>query len=510
MSSCLEVSSLTKSFAAPVLRDVRLQIKTNTIHGLVGENGAGKSTFINIISGLLDPDGGSIKLNGRSFRPRNRMQSLDQGVALASQELSLIDNLSVAENIFLSILPTKNYRIDNRELLKNAKKLLDLVGLGETLLETPVGNLSLAEKQLVELAKSLSLPIDRTSLLILDEPTAALNSFQAERLHDILLERVKKGVSILYVSHRLEDVLFVCDEVSVLHEGEIKLTSETGQLTSKTLIEVMTGRELERHSSDEPRAYGKVRLGVEDLSTRELPNPVSLACHSGEVLGVAGLSGSGRSELLHAIFGLGLERQGRVILHDCEQRSEAQIEINSPNEAVKNGIGLIAEDRKTQGIFANQMLSMNITVAALGKLGKGLNVLFPDREKERTKQLISSLKIKCLGPTQSIERLSGGNQQKSLFARWLEVGASVWLLDEPTRGVDAESKLVIHRLLRELRDKGVALIIVSSEMDELTDLCDRILVMSNKKQVGIFNRGCWSKTLLLEAAFSEYNTKELA
>ena len=510
MSSCLEVSRLTKSFAAPVLRDIRLRIKANTIHGLVGENGAGKSTFINIISGLLDPDGGSVKLNGRSFKPKNRMQSLDRGVALASQELSLIDNLSVAENIFLSTLPTKNYKIDDRELRKKARKLLDLVGLEESLLEVPAGNLSLAEKQLVELAKSLSLPIDRTNLLILDEPTAALNSFQADRLHNILLDRVKKGVSILYVSHRLEDVLFVCDEVSVLHEGEIKFTSDTDQLTSKALIEVMIGKELQRHSDDEPRAYGKVKLEVKGLSTRELPHPVSLACHSGEILGVAGLSGSGRSELLHAMYGFGLDRKGRVILHDSEQRSEAQVEINSPSEAVKNGIGLIAEDRKTQGIFSNQMLSMNVTVAALGKLGNGLNALFPDREKERTKQFISSLKIKCLGPTQSIERLSGGNQQKTLFARWLDVGASVWLLDEPTRGVDVESKLTIHRLLRELRDRGVALIIVSSELDELTALCDRIQVMSNKKQVDIFNRGCWSKTLLLESAFSEYKTQELA
>jgi len=509
MSSCLEVAGLTKSFAAPVLRGLKLQIKARTIHGLVGENGAGKSTFINIVSGLLDPDGGSVKLNGRRFKPRTRRQSLDQGVTLASQELSLIDNLSVAENIFLSTLPTKNCRIDSAELRHNAKELLGLVGLEEGLLEAPVANLSLAEKQLVELAKSLSLPIDRTSLLILDEPTAALNSFQAERLHEILLNRAQQGVSILYVSHRLEDVLSVCDEVSVLHDGEIKLTSSAGQLTSNRLIEVMTGKELQRQGENTPRTHGKVRLKVEDLSSRDLPHAVSLVCHSGEILGVAGLSGSGRSELLHAMFGFGLERKGSVILCGPEQGREAQVKINSPSEAVKNGIGLIAEDRKSQGIFANQTLSMNVTIAALGKLGKGLNALFPYREMQRTMQLISSLKIKCVGPSQTIDQLSGGNQQKALLARWLEVEASVWLLDEPTRGVDAESKLAIHRLLRELRDRGVALIIVSSEMDELTSLCDRILVMSNKKQVDTFARGCWSKTLLLEAAFSEYRTKEL-
>ena len=267
MSSCLEVDGLTKSFAAPVLRGLKLQIKTRTIHGLVGENGAGKSTFINIVSGLLDPDGGSVKLNGKSFKPRSRSQSLDQGVALASQELSLIDNLSVAENIFLSTLPTKNCRIDTAELRHKAIELLDLVGLEEHLLEAPVAILSLAEKQLVELAKALSLPIDRTSLLILDEPTAALNSFQAERLHNILLDRAQQGASILYVSHRLEDVLSVCDEVSVLHDGEIKLTSAASQLTSNRLIEVMTGKELQRQGEDMPRTYGKARLRVEGLSS---------------------------------------------------------------------------------------------------------------------------------------------------------------------------------------------------------------------------------------------------
>ena len=510
MSSCLEVAGLKKSFAGPILRGLKLQIKAKAIHGLVGENGAGKSTFINIVSGLLDPDGGSVKLNGRSFKPRSRRESLNQGVALASQELSLIDNLSVAENIFLSTLPTKNCRIDIAELRYNAKELLNMVGLEERLLEAPVVNLSLAEKQLVELAKALSLPIDQTSLLILDEPTAALSSFQAERLHNILLDWAHQGVSILYVSHRLEDVLSVCDEVSVLHDGEIKLTSAASQLTSNRLIEVMTGKEPQQQGQDMPRVYGDARLRVEDLSSRDLPHSVSLECHSGEILGVAGLSGSGRSELLHAIYGFGLERKGSVILCGVGQGAKSQVEINSPSEAVKNGIGLIAEDRKSQGIFANQTLSMNVTVAGLGRRGKGLNALFPDREKQRTMRLISSLKIKCLGPSQDIDRLSGGNQQKALLARWLEVGASVWLLDEPTRGVDAESKLAIYRLLRELRDRGVALIIVSSEMDELTEVCDRILVMSNKKHVDTFTRGHWSKTLLLEAAFSEYKTKELA
>ena len=225
MLSCLEVTGLTKSFAGPVLRGVKLRIKAKTIHGLVGENGAGKSTFINIISGLLDPDDGSVKLNGRSFKPKSRRQSLGQGVALASQELSLIDNLSVAENIFLSALPTKKHRIDVAELQYNARELLDLVGLEESLLETPVANLSLAEKQLVELAKALSLPIERTSLLILDEPTAALNSFQAERLHKILLDRAKQGVSILYVSHRLEDVLGLREDplVGVVHPPALDL-----------------------------------------------------------------------------------------------------------------------------------------------------------------------------------------------------------------------------------------------------------------------------------------------
>lgn len=510
MTARISVEGLYKSFAAPVLVDVNLEIAAGSIHGLVGENGAGKSTLINIICGLLASDKGAIKLEEREFAPDTRKDSITQGIALASQELSLIDTLSVAENILLTALPRKTIALDRIQLEEKARSLMNLVGLDSVSLSTPVLKLSLAQKQLVEMAKALSMPEDQAKLLILDEPTSALTSPQAEQLHRIIRAKAEKGLSVIYVSHRLDDVLEVCDEVSVLRDGEIQLTAASKDLDNDALIQAMSGMELLRHKEQESRECGEVRLDVFQLSTADLPNAISLQCHAGEILGIAGLSGAGRSELLHGIFGLGIERQGRVALLVEDSESGKAIDIDSPTTAVNNGMALIAEDRKTQGIFANKTIALNSTLAGLGKLGSSLTRLLPSRETEVSEELIGRLKIKCEGPLQLIDRLSGGNQQKVLIARWLETKAKVWLLDEPTRGVDVGSKAAIHEHLRQLRDDGAAIVIASSELEELTALCDRILVLSNKKAVKTFKQGEWSKELLLEAAFSQHRGTRLA
>lgn len=505
MTTRILVEGLSKSFATPVLNGINMEVKAGSIHGLVGENGAGKSTLSNIISGLLKPDAGIVKLGGDRFAPADRRESLSKGIALASQELSLVDTLSVAENILLSALPQKAIQIDQKKARARAASLRDLVGLNDVALSTQVAKLSLAQKQLVEFAKALSMPKEQTQLLILDEPTSALTDPQSNRLHQIIKDRAEEGLSVIYISHRLDEVLEVCDIVSILRDGEIRLTAPSNSLDSSELIKVMSGMELLCHSKEAPRNFGSLRLQVEQFSSADLPNPVSLQCHVGEVVGIAGLSGAGRSELLHGIFGLGTERQGQVILYE----SNRQIEIDSANTAVKNGMAMIAEDRKSQGIFATKSISLNTTVAGLSKLGGSLSAIAPKREFQVSEELIDRLKVACEGPLQLIERLSGGNQQKVLIARWLETEARIWLLDEPTRGVDVGSKLAIHNHLRELRDQGAAMIIASSELEELTALCDRILVLSNKKVVAIFNRGQWSKQLLLEAAFSEHQAQKL-
>lgn len=500
MTARFVIEGLNKSFAAPVLKQVSLQINSGSIYGLVGENGAGKSTLINIICGLLAADSASLTLDGQPYHPTSRAVALAEGLALASQELSLIETLSVEENILLSALPGNTYGIDRRAVRQRAKELMDLVGLKHISPQTPLARLSLAEKQLVELAKALSMPEDRIKLLILDEPTSALTSPQADQIHQIIKQRADSGLSVIYVSHRLDDVLSVCDTVSVLRDGVIQLTAPSSSLTSDDLIREMSGEELSQHNDDEAREIGDVRLRVEGLSSTDFPEPISLQCHRGEIVGIAGLAGAGRSELLHAIYGLGAGHQGRVVLVE----PGGDVLIDSASTAAKNGMALIAEDRKSQGIFSGKSISLNSTVAGLSKLSGNLGAIIPKREQRACEELISRLKIKSEGPQQTIDRLSGGNQQKMLIARWLQAESDVWLLDEPTRGVDVGSKLVIHDRLRQLRDEGATMLIVSSELEELTALCDRILVLSNKKAVASYERGQWSKEKLLAAAFSEH------
>ena len=500
MTARIRIEGLCKSFAAPVLEEVNLQIMPGRIHGLVGENGAGKSTLINIISGLLSADAGTIELNGQVYRAPSRPQALQQGIALAAQELSLIDTLSVAENIFLSALPQNFMTVDRARLRKHAEELMAQVGLHAMSTHTPVAKLALAEKQLVEMAKALSMPADNCQLLILDEPASALTTPQVEKLHQIFRERVATGLSIIYVSHRLDDVLSVCDDVSVLRDGIIVSTAPTACLTANDLITAMCGEDLLEHRESSLREAGDLRLKVDQLSSAIFPQPVSFECRRGEILGIAGLAGAGRSELLHTIFGLAPDRQGRVVLLN----EGTEVEVRTASEAVKQGMALIAEDRKTQGNFADKPVSLNTTIAGLGKLGVALAVLLPRREERVSKELIDRLQVKCEGPRQSIDRLSGGNQQKVLLARWLQTESDVWLLDEPTRGVDAASKLTIHEQLRDLRDLGACLLIVSSELEELTALCDRILVVSNRKVVATFESGQWSNEQLLAEMFSAH------
>ena len=501
MAPRISIEGLCKSFASPVLKDVDLEISPGSIRGLVGENGAGKSTLIHIICGLLNFDRGSILIDGTKFSPRSRKASLDRGIALVSQELSLIDTLSVRENILLTALPTKQLRIDPRSVSEQAEELIRLVGLGHISPQAAAASLSLAEKQLVELAKALSLPEKLCNLLILDEPTSALTTPQIERVHQIIKERASSGTSVIYVSHRLEDVIKVCDSVSVLKDGEVVLTSASEALSSKTLIRAMSGEEYIDHGNTLHREVGPLRLKVNGLSSVEFPTPISLECHQSEILGIAGLAGAGRSELVHTIFGLAKKRRGEVVLH----KEGTEITINNAGMAVRNGMALIAEDRKTQGLFMDKSLAFNTTIAGWGKLGNALTAVLPNRERRATNELLQRLKVKYDGVLQKINTLSGGNQQKVLIARWLNTQADVWLLDEPTRGVDVSSKMAIHEQLRNQRDRGALLIIVSSELEELMALCDRILVLSEKEPVRIFKRGEWTKEQLLEAAFSGHS-----
>lgn len=493
----IEIKGLCKSFSVPVLKGINLKIKAGSIHGLVGENGAGKSTLINILNGFLKRDEGDIWLDGKIYNPKGVKCAMAEGFSLAAQELSLIQHLSIAENVVLKKMPHHYGVLNGESILNNAKQALENIGLIDVELSTPVSQLSLAQKQLVELAKAL---LSAKKLLILDEPTAALTGPQAERLHEVIRERAAQGTSVIYVSHRLQDVLDVCDTVSVLRDGEIQLTAESKDLNTQMLIELMSGRTFTEHKAAVRTVSHKPRIVVSNLTTKVLPHKLNFTCYSGEILGVAGLAGAGRSELLEAIYGLTSHTSGSV----CLMKDDKSTFISSSRAAVKNGMAFVAEDRKTQGIFADKSIAMNTTIANLSLIANTWGVLRHKFEQQRVQLLIDNLQVKCEGPEQAINKLSGGNQQKLLIGRWMQAGSNVLLLDEPTRGVDPTSKQSIHDRLRTLSDEGASMIVVSSDIDELVALCDRILVLSERKHVATFSRGEWSHDAILQAAFSEH------
>ena len=497
----LQIRNLCKDYATPVLRNLDLQIAAGEIHGVVGENGAGKSTLLKILSGLTLPGAGTIVLDGEPLLTKNPQAAHRAGITLCSQELSLIDNLSVAENISLRALPGR-LALDKASLAARCRSLLSefQLDLGPG---TMVGSLNLAERQIVELAKTLNV---QARLLLLDEPTSALNDQQAQALHRVLRERAKSGASVLYVSHRLNDVLNLCDHVWVLRDGEVVHHAPSSQLTTAELIRHMSGADaLTQRRKDESRPPGPIHLSVRNLLTEKMQQPVSLDCHRGEIFGLAGLMGAGRTELLEAIYGLVPHSSGSVVL--C--REEERIALSSVNAAIRSGVGMVPENRASHGIFKGLAVAFNTTIAELGRIATR-HLLKPRRETAAVEKLIQRLNIKSEGVDQPIEALSGGNQQKVVLARWLHRKCSLLLLDEPTRGVDIAAKLAIHDLLRELRDQGLCVVIASSELQELLALCDRIAVMSSGQLVRTFERDEFNQDEILAAAFSTHNSEQVA
>ena len=507
----LQVRNLHKAFATAVLKGVSIELQAGEIHALVGENGAGKSTIMNILSGLLPQDQGEILINGVNYNPTKPKDAFHTGVSFAAQELSLLPTLSVAENIGLRKLPCKSAAIDRQELDSQALKRLKKVGLGHIDPATPTEQLNLSEQQLVEIAKAISLHRPEPgnepdcNLLILDEPTAALTGPQADRLHQIIREIAHQGTSVIYISHRLEDVLEISDRVSILRDGEVVLTKSAGELSIKSMISYMSGRDGLDHVAERSGTPGEVSVDICAACTRSIPNPVKLQVRQGEILGIAGLAGSGRTELLNAIYAMDPLTSGHIY---CRDPRGVMTEIRSPGQAVKSAIGYLPEERKTQGILAGLPITANISLPAVGKIASSMGLINFKAERQAADDLIQELAIKCDGAEQAIERLSGGNQQKGLLGRWIFAETNIFLLDEPTRGIDVAAKDLIYQKLHQLREQGKTFIVASSELDELTAICDHIAVMSNRRMVRLFSNREWSHTAILEAAFSEYNEQK--
>src|SRR6266404_3061196 len=484
----LEMKGITKSFpGVKALDGVSFDLNKSEIHALVGENGAGKSTLIKILAGVYPhPEyGGEITLDGATRRFANVRESENAGIAVIYQELSLVKDLGVAENIFLGREPRRFGIINWEELYSRAQELLNDLHLGIDPL-TPVRNLGIGQQQLVEIAKALS---QETRILVLDEPTAALTDAEVETLFGILSDLRARGVAMIYISHKLDEVFRIGDRISVLRDGRTVGTNAARELDEGRVIAMMVGREVDQIFPSARHDRGEIvfearEIMVEDPAVpgKVLVDKVGFTARKGEVLGIAGLMGSGRSELLMAIFGAHPGRKSGEILVDGKQ-----IQISKPSDAIKHGIGFVTEDRKRYGLILDQTILKNMTLACLRKVS-GRFVTHEDAEAAAGERAASDLRIKAPSVFTIAGTLSGGNQQKVVLAKWLLTNPRVLFLDEPTRGIDVGAKQEIYAQINKLAKTGLAIVLVSSELPEVLGLSDRVLVLHEGHLTGEFSR----------------------
>jgi ribose transport system ATP-binding protein len=496
-AALLEVRGVRKTYSASVLAlaGVDFDLRAGEVHALVGGNGAGKSTLSRVVAGVTAPDAGTMALRGQPFAPASRTAAEHEGVRMVMQELNLVPTLTIAESIFLNRLPRRFGLVDYRSLHADARPVMARVGLGDLEPDRSVGSLGIGQQQLVEIAAGLS---RRCDVLILDEPTAALTGPEAERLFAQIAQLRAEGAGVIYISHRLEEIRRVADRITVLRDGAVVATRDARETTADEVVRLMVGRDL-RHDHARRGAGGEVALRVEDLRRGDAVAGVSFELRRGEILGLAGLMGSGRTETLRAIFGADRPEGGRVYLHGSDRPAV----IRGPRDAVRLGMALLTEDRKGQGLLLPLPVRANVTLSRLGGVAR-LGLLDRAEEAAAAGGLMRTLAIRASSVEQPVAELSGGNQQKVVLGKWLYTDPDILLFDEPTRGIDVGAKFEIYRLLLDLADKGKAILVVSSELEELTGLCDRIAVMSAGRVAAVFGRGEWTEEKIMAASLSNY------
>jgi ribose transport system ATP-binding protein len=495
-SVLLRGSGIGKRYATPVLAGVDLELRAGEVLALTGENGAGKSTLSKIIAGLVQPSEGKMALAGQPYAPLSRLAAERAGVRMVLQELSLVPTLTVAENLLLDALPSRLGFIRRADLRTIAAKPMAMLGLNDVDPDQLVGTLGVGHQQMVEIARSL---VGECRLLILDEPTATLTSREIDRLFAQIARLKASGVAIVYISHRLDELQQIADRVMVLRDGRHIDTQPIQALTHEAIVHRMVGRDVHEALDRPRRPGGPVALRVRGLGRARIVQDVDLDLREGEVFGLAGLVGSGRTETLRLIYGADRKDHGEIILGDAARPAR----IGSPMQAVRAGIGLVTEDRKSQGLLLPQSIRVNTTLANLAAVARS-GWLQGAAEKRAVERLRALLRVRSRGTEQPVGELSGGNQQKVVFARWLHRDCKVLLLDEPTRGVDIGARADIYAEMDKLAAAGKALLMVSSDLRELMSVCDRIGVMSAGRLVATFERGQWTQQALLEAAFSAY------
>ncbi len=492
----LAASGMVKAYpGVRALDGVDFDLRPGEVHALVGENGAGKSTLMRLLAGIAPPTAGAMTLEGRPYAPRSRRAAESLGVRIVLQELNLIPTLSVAENLFFDRLPSRWGWVRRGILNATAREMLQLVGLESLDPRTPVGRLGVGRRQLVEIARGLA---GRCRVLILDEPTASITGRDADLLFDQIDRMRRKGIAMVYISHRMEEILRVADRVTVLRDGKLVSTEPAAGLTVDAIVRRMVGRDLGETAAESSAQPGPPALRVENLRRGRWVRGVDFQAQPGEILGFAGLMGAGRTETMRLIFGADRAESGAVYLGG----SDTPEKIRSPRDAVRRGIALLTEDRKHQGLLLARPVFENITLAHMRPVTGPLGWIRAAAERAVSRRWVEQLDVRCAGDGQAAGELSGGNQQKVVLGRWLHRDSRILIFDEPTRGIDVGAKFELYRLMRRLAAGGRTLLVVSSDMKELTGLCDRIIVMSAGRVAAEFRRGEWTEDGIMAAALS--------
>jgi ABC-type sugar transport system ATPase subunit len=490
----LTMSGIKKSFASvEVLHGVDFTLKRGEIHALIGENGAGKSTLMKCLGGIIHADGGDIQIDGRPAQIGGVEDAERYGISIIHQELSLVPHMTVAENIYLGHIPIKRGFIDNQTMEKNARAILDAVGLEKIAASRECGELTVAQQQMVEIARALAA---KTRIIVMDEPTASLTEREAERLFEITRRYRGEGISIIYISHKLEEIFKIADNITVLRDGWSVGAKKPSEVTYDELVSMMVGREYTGHYPRSGYTGGEEALRVENFSSPKLFQNISFTVHKGEVLGFYGLIGSGRTEVMRGIFGIDENASGEIYVNG------KRVVISSPGDAIASGIALSPESRKEHGLILEQTISFNVMLTVLKKFIKGISI-DENYERETLSTYIERLKIKLKSVFQPVKSLSGGNQQKIVLAKWLAASPDILILDEPTRGIDVGAKHEIYQLITELARQGMAIVFVSSELPEIMGLSDNIVVFHEGRQTGFVTRDKIHEDTILRYAMGE-------
>jgi len=465
----LTLENITKTFpGVKALDNAKLNIKKGTVHGLMGENGAGKSTLMKIIIGVLKPDSGNIEFKGKSLKIKNPAEALNIGISMIHQELSPIPEMTVAENIFLGREPTKFGLVDESKLYENTYELLKKLEINLDPYKK-MRELTTAYMQMVEIAKSISYNSD---LIIMDEPTSAITEKEVGQLFKIIRKLKKSGVSIIYISHKMDEIFDITDECTIFRDGRFIGTELSEKLTTDDLISMMVGRKVNKiFPKEEHNDFGDVILEVKNLSCKGKFENVSFKIKKGEILGFAGLMGAGRSEVMETIFGITPKTGGEVYIHG------KLVDIKKPKDAIDLGIGFLTEDRKGTGLFLPLSVADNTILSDLKNYDNSLKLIDEVKVTKICEEQRKRLRIKTPSIHQQVGNLSGGNQQKVLLARWLLMDPDILIIDEPTRGIDVGAKSEIHKIMSDLSKTGKAIIMVSSELPEIIGMSDRVMVM---------------------------------